>query len=283
MISVVLLTRNGGRLLQSVLERLATQSSAEPIEIVAIDSGSDDDSVAALERAGARVAHIASETFRFGPVREQAFRMTRGHIIVTLSQDVLPFDNEYIRTLIDPIIRDRADVVQGRTQPPVDCSVFYWERMNAFRFTSEVREYLNVDSGIGLSCCSLAIRRSAWEATGFGEAPFAEDKHIQQRLQRAHFRITILNEPSAWHGHRYSLLSIMKRCHNEVVGLSYLPGKYTLGNLTIDIFLRPWSFRREWLSGVLSGANRDPASLLFFQIRPVFFFTGNRILRRYWP
>ena len=199
-----------------------------------------------------------------------------------MSQDVLPFDENYINLLVDPLAQREADVVQGVTTCPGDRDIFYWERAGAFYFTSEGREFLSNSRQNSLSCTSLAIRRKAWIATGFDDVPYCEDKCLQSKLQKAGFRIKVLEKAIAWHGHRYSLIGLMKRCHNEGVGWKYASVTYKSKLLIMDLIKGPWRYKKNLIEGIISGKVINPASFFFFQIRPIFLFIGNRIIPFYW-
>ena len=70
------MTLNGGQALADTLDALSRQTLDTPSgrlpqpEIVAIDSGSSDQSLALLERHGARLQRIAPEEFGHGRTRQ---------------------------------------------------------------------------------------------------------------------------------------------------------------------------------------------------------------------
>lgn len=280
-ISLVLLTYNGGETLRQAVEVLQRQNVTSEVEYVAVDSGSTDGTSEFLRSKGFRVHMIMKETFSFGPTREYAFQRTTGDIIVTQSQDVVPLDETYLRVMTEPIVKGGAAVVQGRVTVPLrDSHAFVWDRMGVAYFTKEGLAFIKKYGNIGLSCACLAISREAWEATGFGDSPYAEDKYIQKLLCQRHFRIVTSSTIVAWHGHSYNISSLMKRCLNEGVGWRYVGVHYPLHLCLWDLsvgFVRHLSM---YWQVVCSGEARCAASLLFFQVRPVCIWIGNRILKR---
>jgi rhamnosyltransferase len=279
-VSVVILTYNGGEKLKRVAALLRRQNVPAEVELIALDSGSTDGTVQDLRSAGFHIHTLARDNFAFGPVRDQAFALASGEIIVTQSQDVVPMDEEYLRLLTHDIMEGRADVVQGICSPPVDEDVFLWDRDDSiFYFTTVERDYTRRYGPVGLSCTSLAISRAAWQATGFGDSPFGEDKLLQRRLVEKGFRISRSPRPVAWHGHSYNLRSLAKRVLNEGVGWRSAGVRYPLWRFGRDLTL---GFARNlpaWARAVVSGQARGAASILFFQIRPVCLLIGNRLLR----
>ena len=61
LVSIVLLTRDGAETLPAALEAIGRQRTDFPFEIVAVDSGSTDGSLAVLERVAREVIHIEPE------------------------------------------------------------------------------------------------------------------------------------------------------------------------------------------------------------------------------
>jgi hypothetical protein len=138
-----------------------------------------------------------------------------------------------------------------------------------------VRKYGN----IGLSCTSMAISRKAWEATGFGDTPFCTDKFIQRRLGDKGFRMVPSAGPVVYHGHSYTLRSLIKRCTNEGLGWRVAGAKYTVPSFLYDLTVGFARHAKMWMRAIGRGQARDPATIFFFQIRPICVLIGNRILR----
>lgn len=280
-VSVVMLTYNAGPGLRRVLERLGQQDIEAEVEYVAVDSGSTDGSCELLESAGFHVYHVDHADFSFGPVREYAFQCSSGAVIVTQSQDVVPRDERYLRSLTDDIIQGRADVVQGIVASPLDDEhVFLWDRKSAFYFTNEGRAFIRQHGGLGLSCTCLALSRAAWKATGFGDTPFCSDKFLQRRLSERRFRMVLSPGVVAWHGHSYTLKGLIKRCLNEGAGWRIAGARYSVPWFLYDLTVGFAKHGRAWVGTVLRGQARDLGSIFFFQIRPVCVLIGNRLLKR---
>lgn len=80
-ISAVLITKNGGPYFQQCLDSLAFAD-----EIVVLDSGSTDDTVAIAEKAGARV-FFSQDWPGFGPQRQRAQEYARGEWLFWVDTD----------------------------------------------------------------------------------------------------------------------------------------------------------------------------------------------------
>ena|SRR3990172_4314027 len=93
-VSIVYLTKNGGKLFKNSLRRVFEQDIGRKFEVICIDSGSVDSTIDVIRTYPARLYQIEPDKFSFGPVRDYGFSKANGNIIVTLSQDVVPCDEK---------------------------------------------------------------------------------------------------------------------------------------------------------------------------------------------
>ena len=92
MISVVIPVKDGGADLARCLDAIATQVVDDEVEIVVVDSGSRDDSVAVAQSHGARVHEIPPSEFGHGRTRNLGAALARGDVLVFTSQDAFAAD-----------------------------------------------------------------------------------------------------------------------------------------------------------------------------------------------
>ena len=64
--------------------------TATTVELVAVDSGSEDGTLALLREYRARIVHTDPADFDFGRNRDLAYQHARGEFVVNLSQDAVP-------------------------------------------------------------------------------------------------------------------------------------------------------------------------------------------------
>src|SRR5262249_26981169 len=105
-VSIVLLTKNGGSRLRTVLDAIRAQRFAGSIEIVAVDSGSNDGSQELLRQRADTVSHIDSREFNHGATRNFGVQRSRGELVVMLAQDAVPVGDGWLEALIEPLNRD---------------------------------------------------------------------------------------------------------------------------------------------------------------------------------
>jgi len=273
-VSIVVLTYNGGDLLARVVDRLLEQRVPEELEVVLVDSGSNDGSER-LANERCQSVSIGTGEFGFGYARDLGFDAARGDYIATISQDYLPSDKNWLDSLVDPL-RNGADVTMGAANAWPDRRPFYWETRQ-FWWTREGRRFQHEYGGRNFSCVALATRRQVWrESGGFGrDTPMSEDKYFQRATFEAGFRDVIyVPEATGWHGHTYNLKSLAKRCENEGFGWKWLGEQYRTLDFALDLVnLKTYA---KLGMGLLQGRVRTPAELLFPWVRPISVYRGNR-------
>jgi len=95
-------------------------------ELVVIDSGSTDDTIAVAEAAGARVVRRADVVGHLSPIPGKgevlwrSLAATTGHIIVYLDSDLVDFDPGFVPALIGPLLtNDEVALVKGFYRRPL--------------------------------------------------------------------------------------------------------------------------------------------------------------------
>jgi glycosyltransferase involved in cell wall biosynthesis len=116
LLSVIVPVYNESETITAVLDRLLAIDLPIGREIIAVNDGSSDDTAAALDRAAARsplvtVVHLAHNGGK-GLALRTGLARTRGSIVAIQDAD-LELDPAQIAGLIEPILRDDADVVYG--------------------------------------------------------------------------------------------------------------------------------------------------------------------------
>src|SRR5262245_59139507 len=112
--SVVIPSKNGGRLLGVVLERILGQRAPWPFEVIVIDSGSNAESLEIVRRFPVRLHPLPAAAFNHGRTRDLGASLARGEHLVFVNQDALPCDDHWLSKLIAPLDGGREyAAVQG--------------------------------------------------------------------------------------------------------------------------------------------------------------------------
>lgn len=211
--SVIIPTLNAERFIGALLERLLSQT-VKFNEIVVIDSESTDKTVEiAKSFAGVTVLNVERRNFNHGGTRDVAFQKTTGDIILCLTQDALPVDENYAANLIAPFADDeKIAMSSGRQIARDDAPVT--EKLNrefnypehVFVRSKEDLPRLGVKTFFSSDCCS-AYRRSTYNAIGGFDKDILvnEDMKIAAQFIFAGYKIAYVGTAGVYHSHNYSL------------------------------------------------------------------------------
>jgi L-ascorbate metabolism protein UlaG (beta-lactamase superfamily) len=139
--SVVVRTLNEARYLGELLEGIAIQQTdGLDFEVVLVDSGSTDDTLAIAEHYGCRILHITREEFSFGRSLNMGCEAASGDILVITSGHCVPADPHWLQALCHPLMEGHAQYSYGKQLGGgqshfSECRVFdkYFPGSHAFR------------------------------------------------------------------------------------------------------------------------------------------------------
>jgi rhamnosyltransferase len=251
-VSVVLPTFNGGRLFIDVLAGLRRQRVDAEVELLIIDSGSTDTTLAAAKEAGARIVQIPQAEFDHGLTRNRGIELATGDIIVLLTQDALPADEHLLANLLKPfddprvagafarqIPRPEHDVltkrnIQNWIAGGTEKRIAHIANRDAYDKMSPMDRYLFC---VFDNVCS-AVRRSAWQEVPFRQNEFGEDIEWSKRALEAGWKIAYEPSAAVMHSHGRSARYEYKRTYMghrtlyRLFGLATIPErKYVLRSL----------------------------------------------------
>ena len=236
-VSVVIPTLNGGTLFHHLSEHFSVLRQRMEVEVLVIDSGSTDGTLACAEAAGLRVHRISKKDFGHGRTRNLGVEMTSGDVVAFLTQDVLPVTPDwplrFSAALEDPTVAG----VYGR-QVPRDANTMemFFVALNypaeGLRFDPQPGGHHPRPGRVLFSNAFSAIKREAWEVVPFPtHAEFSHDQIWAYMALKANY--SILYEPSveALHAHEYSLKGLFQRSHSvgRALGEASISGGATFG------------------------------------------------------
>lgn len=224
--TVVLPVKNGAPHLRELLPALAAQELPGGIEVLAIDSGSADDSVAVLEKHAVRILQIPAATFDHGETRNLGAREARGRVLVFLTQDALPADPHFVRQLVDGLERDaRVAGAFARQRPRPDADPLTRRDLSAWAAAGpEARVVFVTDreqfekrpplERYGLSVfdnVASAVPRDRLLEHPFAPTRFGEDLEWGHRMLRLGHGLAYVPEAVVIHSHRRSARALYRR------------------------------------------------------------------------
>lgn len=219
--SILLLTKDAGPRLDDVLEMVSGQDVDAATEILAVDSGSNDQTLATLKRHQVRVIQIQPSEFGHGVTRNLAANHAdpRSKFLVYLTQDAVPADPNWLGNLLAPMRQDPTiagvfsrHVPQPGTSPSlVRQLTTQWQTGGSVRLVKQMpkdpKEYeARKDYFTYFSNTSSCLRREVWERIPFREVGFAEDADWADRVLRAGYKIVFEPSSVVVHAHDYSII-----------------------------------------------------------------------------
>jgi rhamnosyltransferase len=215
-VSAIIPTLNGAATLPPLLAAIARSAPGIPIEIVAIDSGSRDDTVRLLEQAGATVLDLGGVPFGHASARNRAAERARGEILLFLTQDVEPAGEGWLAPLLEALEAPEVAGAFGR-QIPRGASPEEAFLVGA-NYPAQPRTLaagtLREPFGPGATFFSNAfgaMRRAVWERFPFPGIVMSEDQAWAREVLRAGHTIRYIPSSAVFHGHRLSLGRAFRR------------------------------------------------------------------------
>ena len=230
-VSVIIPTYNAGSYLPRLLEKLSIQTVT--FELLIIDSSSADDTVSIAEKYTDRIAIIPQSEFDHGGTRTKAAQMVSGEIIVFLTQDALPVDNDAIEKIISAFKDNSIGAAYGRQIPYRDTSIF-GKHLRGFNYPEKSHSRTIQDSKkygmktVFLSDSFAAYRREALEKIGWLKDGLinSEDSYAGAKMLLAGYRLAYVAEAEVFHSHSYTVIEEFKRYFD--IGVFYHTQKWIL-------------------------------------------------------
>jgi rhamnosyltransferase len=227
LISVLLPVKNGACYLKEMLPMVLQQSISARVEIVAIDSGSEDETIDVLEHFGATVLSINAADFDHGLTRNLAAEQANGDVLVFLSQRSRPVGTCWLAPLIASLDGDPEVMgVCSRVIPHAEADIL--TRKDGERELSGSPERQRKQIGdwpayrrmsseqrrvfINFHTVSAAIRTEAWQRTPFSSVrTLGEDLLWAREILESGW--ALVHEPASvvHHSHSYKLGELFSR------------------------------------------------------------------------
>lgn len=218
-ISVVVPVRNGGGLFSYLCRALERARDTYDLDVVIIDSGSNDGTPEAAERAGFRVQQIAPAEFGHGSTRNLGVRLARGEVVCFLTHDVLPCSPDWPARFAAALEDPRVAGVYGR-QVPRDASTMemFFVALNypaeSLRFDPRTDGHHPRPGRVLYSNAFGAVRRETLLRLPFPESiGYTEDLVWAHHALRAGYSIVYEPAAEALHAHHYALRELFRRTY----------------------------------------------------------------------
>jgi glycosyltransferase involved in cell wall biosynthesis len=244
-VSVVIPVKDGERYLEELLDALAREGAEQAdaeLEVLVIDSGSQDRSREIVRAAGVELLEIEPGEFGHGRTRNLGAARTSGALICFLTQDATPVPG-WLQAYRDAFTLDpRVGASYGPHLPRPDTSPMIARELTEFFAGFESRpsggDHANrahengasasaahapVPQRAGdptfLSNVNACYARACWEEIRFREIAYSEDQAFGADLLAAGWVKVYQPAAAVLHAHDYGAVEFMRRYFDEYRGL----------------------------------------------------------------
>jgi len=203
-----------GRLLEGI-----KQQTLQDVEVIVVDSGSTDATLAIAARYPVKIISIKKYDFSFGYSLNVGCGAAQGKFLVIVSAHVYPVHQDWLENLISPFENDRVALVYGK-QRGNEASNFSEHRIFARWFPD------HSDWNQGHPFCNnanAAVRRSLWERFSYDEALTGlEDIAWAKQVMGGGYHIAYEASAEVIHVHNESPQALFNRYRREAIALKYI-------------------------------------------------------------
>jgi len=223
-VSIVIPTLNAGALFQEVLEAVRAQEFPDKVELVIVDSESEDGTWELSQRYADLCFQIPRIEFNHGQTRNLAIERSSGELIALLVQDASPLDKNWLKNLVRNFENSKVAGVFSRQIARDNCNPLLRLRLEGWgagkqeKRVQEWRDFqgLKPEQIIELFSfdnVSSMVRREVWEEVHFPARRFAEDILWAKEVMNRGYKIVYEPESVVAHSHNKSLWYEFKRVY----------------------------------------------------------------------
>jgi len=228
LISIVVPVKNGAPWLEKLFQAILRQTMAGRTEIIVVDSGSQDETLAIVGRYPVRLLSIDPASFDHGLTRQLGADAALGDYIVMTVQDALPADDRWLEKLLAGFENEKIAAVCGQQVVPHDPTMnpVQWFRpvSAADRFTYSFPDpgsFLSLPPGTKRAVCgwddvNAMYRREALRKVPFRKTTFGEDAQWARDALLQGLTIVYNYEARVYHYHHESPAYCFKRTFTEL-------------------------------------------------------------------
>jgi len=236
-----------GKLLTGILEQ-----TVEEVEIIVVDSGSTDATLAIASRFPVKIIHIRPEDFSFGYALNIGCAAATSDILLFASAHVYPVYRDWLEKMLEPFQEEQVALVYGKQRG--DERTRYSEHQIFEKWFPEQSTWNQQHPFCNNANC--AIRKSLWEKYPYDEQLTGlEDLAWAKNIQEQGWRIAYAAEATIIHVHEESWKSVYNRYRREAIALRLIMKNESFNLLTFLTLLvkNVWSdYRHAWHDGVFS-------------------------------
>lgn len=238
-VSVIIPTLNAEKELPCLFETLKKQKHNID-EILVVDSESEDKTIDICKKEPlVRLIQIARKNFDHGGTRDFAFRQSIGDIVVFLTQDALPVNEDFLSNLIEPL-RNKNVVISSGRQLPKKNATDIEKLIRTYNYPE--KSYIKSSKdlpimGIKTFFCSdvcAAYKKNVYVELGGFDYPIKtnEDMFFAAKAINSGYKISYTANALVYHSHNFSFIEQYRR--NYIQGYEIEKHRELLNNVELD-------------------------------------------------
>jgi len=225
------------------IERLLvgiTQQTIKDIDIILVDSGSTDDTIAIASKYPLKIVKIKPEEFTFGRSLNRGIAEAHGEFIVIASAHVYPIYPDWLEKLLAPFSDSKIALTYGKQRGNATSKFSEKQILSQwFPETSKINQ-----NNPFCNNANAAIRRSLWLNHPYDENITAlEDVAWASWAIKQGYSIAYVAEAVVIHVHQETPKQVYNRYRREAMAFKYLfpEAKFTLGDFIFFFWTNTFS------------------------------------------
>ena len=258
-ISVVIRTFNEEKFLPALLDALNRQVFRD-FESIVVDSGSMDSTRQIASKKADKLLPIESHDFTFGHSLNVGIEAAAGKYIVIVSAHTLPFNENWMGKLIDPLRDANTAMVYGRQ---------LGGKTSKFSEVQDMRRTFGPEGAVlrppkfCANNANSAIRKDLWQKHPFDENLLGlEDIEWAKYWMERDYRVVYEPEAALYHIHEENWRQIRRRYYREAVAARWIGIKGIKHALIAPALEAIWLFC-DWGNFLFKGNDRQPEKMPF--------------------
>lgn len=223
--SIVIRAFNEAAHLPRLFQGIRAQT-VQDVEVILVDSGSTDDTVAIAEANGAKIVHIRPEEFTFGRSLNLGVQAASHELVVIASAHVYPVYPDWLEQLLKPFANPKIAVTYGKQRGPATAK--YSEQQIFRRWYPDRSDPFQTHPFCNNA--NAAIRRSLWEQRPYDESLTGlEDLDWAKWAMEQGFGVAYVAEAEIIHVHNETPRGVYNRYRREAIAFKRIFPDETFG------------------------------------------------------
>ncbi len=260
--SIVIRAYNEEKHIARLLSGILEQTLGE-VQIILVDSGSTDNTVAAAARFPVEVVHIRPQEFTFGRSLNLGIASAQAELVVMASAHVYPVYPDWLERLLEPFEDAQIALAYGKQR---GAATSKYSEHQVFRRWFPEQTTLRQPHPF-CNNANAAIRRAVWEQHAYDELLTGlEDLAWARWAQSQGYGVAYVAEAEVVHVHNETWRGIYNRYRREGMAFKHI---YPQEHFRLGDFLRLWlgNVWSDWRTAAAERAlAREWANIVRFRL-----------------